>query len=281
MPSTRINPRLIAAAVLLSSAAVVGAIGDFPCSGSTDSQSCSAWSTDPDAQGEISSSAVCQPDPINTSMSYCGYAKAACSSNDQCDYGSCGSDGLCAGYLGDACSSDTDCQAFFFCGTDGTCGGTGGACANGDPSSPIPYPDQQCVSQTCDQTAQTCSAPPSSGVANGYGCSNDDMCASGTCNSSGVCAAAASQAAGSRKKRSFDCPASHVACAVGSSLNDGYECVNVETNLEQCGGCVTDGVGQDCTMISGVETVSCEAGRCLVLSCVPGLSVNADGTACQ
>ncbi|BGP18964.1 hypothetical protein JCM10213_004205 [Rhodosporidiobolus nylandii] len=277
MPSARVNPRTLLA-TLLAGAVAVQAIGDFPCAGSADAQSCSAWSTDPDAQGEISASAVCQPDPINTSISYCGYAKAACSSNDECDYGSCGSDGLCAGYLGDACSSDNDCQAFFFCGS-GVCGGENAACANGDPSSPIPNPEQQCVSQSCDTTTQTCAAPPSNGVANGFGCTSDDMCASGSCGSSAVCVAAASQGA-TRKKRSIECPANEVACAIGSSLSEGYECIDIQTNLEQCGGCVLNGEGQDCTAIFGVETVSCEAGSCLVLSCVPGLNVNAQGTAC-
>ncbi|GAA6042644.1 hypothetical protein JCM8097_008264 [Rhodosporidiobolus ruineniae] len=276
MPFARINRLALAAALLASS---VSAIGDFPCSGSTDSQSCSAWSTDADAQGVISATAVCQPDPINPTVSYCGYAKATCSSNDDCDYGSCGSDGRCAGYLGDACTQNTDCQAFFFCGTDGTCGGTGAACANGDPSSPIPNPEQQCVSQSCDTTAKTCAAPPAAGVANGFGCSTNTMCASGFCNSSAVCAAQASQAGGSRKKRGLDCPAQQAACAVGSSYG-AFECIDTQTNLEQCGGCVTDGSGQDCTAIFGAEGVECSAGRCLVLSCVPGLTVNAQATAC-
>ncbi|GAA5916232.1 hypothetical protein JCM6882_001116 [Rhodosporidiobolus microsporus] len=278
MPSTRFNPRaLFAAAAVLAAASAVNAIGDFPCAGSADSQSCSAWSTDPDAQGEIAATAVCQPDPINTSVSYCGYAHAACTSNLECDYGSC-SNGQCAGYLGDACSSDNDCQAFFFCGS-GTCGGAGAACANGDPSAPIPNPEQQCVSQTCDTTNRVCGAPPAAGVANGFGCSNNAMCASGFCNSASICAVAASQG-GSRKKRSIDCPANYVACPVGSSLSEGYECVDVQTDLEQCGGCVTNGEGQDCTDIFGAETVTCETGRCLVLSCAPGMSVNALGTAC-
>lgn len=97
------------ATALLAASKAVHAIGDFPCSGSTDSQSCAAWSVDPNAQGTISATAVCQPgayprkqllkgeltrllserstDPINTSMSYCGYAHAACTTGTDCDYG--------------------------------------------------------------------------------------------------------------------------------------------------------------------------------------------------
>ncbi|GAA5929032.1 hypothetical protein JCM3775_006716 [Rhodotorula graminis] len=266
------------ATVLLAAATTVHAIGDFPCAGVNGAQSCAAWAVDADAQGDISADAICQPDPINPSASYCGYAKAACTSNSQCDYGSCGSDGLCAGYLGDACTSNNDCQAFFFCGTDGMCGGTGAACANGDPANPIPSPDQQCVSQSCNASTQKCAAMPAAGVPNGFGCSGDSICASGWCSDNAVCALAASAAARNRKRSNMACPAHHTACSTG--LGDGFECIDADTNLEQCGGCTTDGTGVDCTAIFGVESVSCEAGRCLVLSCVPGLSVNAMATEC-
>jgi len=220
------------ATVLLAAATTVQAIGDFPCAGVNGAQSCAAWAVDADAQGDIAADAICQAgassfpcpwvlaeeeeqleltlrrrrriaDPINSTASYCGYAKAACTSNSQCDYGasscplaeldgddadprrpllragSCGSDGLCAGYLGDACTSNNDCQAFFFCGTDGMCGGSGAACANGDPANPIPSPDQQCVSQSCNTSTQKCAAMPAAGVPNGFGCSSDNICASG------------------------------------------------------------------------------------------------------
>ncbi|KAJ8296296.1 Peroxisomal adenine nucleotide transporter 1 [Rhodotorula toruloides] len=225
-------------------------------------------SVDPNAQGTISATAVCQPDPINTSMSYCGYAHAACTTGTDCDYGSC-SNGHCAGYLGDACSADTDCQAFFFCGTDGKCGGTGAACANGDASAPIPSPDQQCVSQSCDTTTKTCAAAPAAGVPNGFGCSGNTMCASGFCSTASVCSLAASPQA-RRKRSTHVCPANQVACSTG--LGDGYECIDSQTNLEQCGGCVADGTGVDCTAIFGVESVECDAGKCICLVCLGSTS---------
>ncbi|GAA6064127.1 hypothetical protein JCM10212_006766 [Sporobolomyces blumeae] len=277
--SSRRAALLVSALALFASApSSVVAIGDFPCSGSTDSQSCSAWSVDSEAQGEISATAVCQPDPINTSMSYCGYANAACTKDLDCDYGSCGTDGICKGYLGDPCpNGDNDCQAFFFCGTDGTCGGTGAPCANGDPSAPIPSPDEQCLSQTCDTSASTptCAAPPTKGVPNGYGCGSNDVCQSGYCSPDFVCALAASQGARQKMKRT-QCPADQLACAVG----DGYECIDAQSDLESCGGCVADGEGQDCTAIFGAEGVMCQQGRCVVESCVPGLQVSADETSC-
>lgn len=106
------NRILSIVSILLAASTAVHAIGDFPCSGTTDSQSCAAWSTDKDAQGVISPDAVCQPgkrcraaaverggtlltvahlplraDPVYPNISYCGYAHAACSNNTQCDYG--------------------------------------------------------------------------------------------------------------------------------------------------------------------------------------------------
>ncbi|ORY90684.1 hypothetical protein BCR35DRAFT_349630 [Leucosporidium creatinivorum] len=280
---------LLLSAVLLAASPAL-AIGDFPCDGSTDAQSCAAWSVDANAQGTISSTAECFPDPINPTISYCGYASAACTTGDDCDYGSCGSNGKCTGYLGDLCpNGQNDCQAFFFCGTDGRCGGTGAECANGAADSPIPNPEQQCVSQVCDTTTKTCTAPPTAGVPNGYGCGNGDICASGFCSSSDLCAVQPSGASSKKVKRYVlngsgpnvdSCPSGQTACAVGNSLSDGFECIDSQNNLEQCGGCVTNGEGEDCTMIHGVEAVECQQGRCIVLSCVPGLVVSADSAAC-
>lgn len=59
--TTMSNRILSIVSVLLAASTAVHAIGDFPCIGTTDSQSCAAWSTDKDAQGVISPDAVCQP----------------------------------------------------------------------------------------------------------------------------------------------------------------------------------------------------------------------------
>lgn len=119
------------------------------------------------------------------------------------------------------------------------------------------------------------------------------------------------------------CPSGQTACSVGNSLSDGFEvscpdlgdregerradprslsqCIDSQNNLEQCGGCVTNGEGEDCTMIHGVEAVECQQGRCIVrecrlsslltqalwltyypitVSCAPGLVVSPDNAAC-
>lgn len=53
------HPRLLSLALCLLTASSALAIGDFPCAGSADSQSCLLWSTDPQAQGVILASAAC------------------------------------------------------------------------------------------------------------------------------------------------------------------------------------------------------------------------------
>jgi len=298
MRLSRPQTLLLGALAALSLApTAVHAIGDFPCAGSSDSQSCADWSTDANAQGTISADAECVPDPIGSGISYCGYARAACTQATDCDYGSCGSDGFCAGYVGDECpNGDIDCQAFFFCGTNGRCGGDGAACANGDPSSPIPNPEQQCESLSCDETAMTCEAPPSDGMEGGSPCGVDSVCASDVCQTDSTCQAvslaAPSQAARQKKKRFVvgpgagvakffgECKRGFTACLVASSEHsENYECVNTDSNLEQCGGCANDG-GVDCTDLPGVEGVMCDAGRCVVLSCKPGLERSTDLAAC-
>jgi hypothetical protein len=51
---------------------------------------------------------------------------------------------------------------------------------------------------------------------------------------------------------------------------DPYECLDVRTNLESCGGCVPEGEivgpdgGKDCTAIDHINAVKCVAGKCIV-----------------
>ncbi|GAA5879458.1 hypothetical protein JCM3774_005217 [Rhodotorula dairenensis] len=74
-----------------------------------------------------------------------------------------------------------------------------------------------------------------------------------------------SQRARQRARRKLDtrCPTSYTAC----SLADGYECIDILTNLEQCGGCNADVGGMDCTTLRGVAGVGCVNGRCEIWAC--------------
>jgi hypothetical protein len=79
------------------------------------------------------------------------------------------------------------------------------------------------------------------------------------------------------------CPVSKARAMVGQRSNvDGpeafgidpelgpYECLDVRSNLESCGGCVPEGEvrgedgGQDCTAIEHVSTVECVSGKCII-----------------
>ncbi|CAK9780985.1 hypothetical protein CC85DRAFT_284606 [Cutaneotrichosporon oleaginosum] len=99
----------------------------------------------------------------------------------------------------------------------------------------------------------------------------------------------------------FLCPAAAVACPVAdldtitpesaaalegelASLADwfrvGFECIEPETELNQCGGCLALGKGQDCATIANARATACDAGACKVLSCKDGYVVSPEGKLC-
>jgi len=102
---------------------------------------------------------------------------------------------------------------------------------------------------------------------------------------------------------SFLCPGGSVACPVppasfdeitpesaanlGGSLNSladwfkiGFECIELATELNSCGGCLALGQGQDCSTIANARATGCEGGSCQVYSCFDGYVVTPDRTTC-
>lgn len=67
------------------------------------------------------------------------------------------------------------------------------------------------------------------------------------------------------EKDRVNCPASEIACPLPSG---DWECLDPEFTLDSCGGCVSEGTGVDCWSLEGVHGVGCDAGRCLVFSCL-------------
>ncbi|WWC61328.1 uncharacterized protein I303_103909 [Kwoniella dejecticola CBS 10117] len=79
------------------------------------------------------------------------------------------------------------------------------------------------------------------------------------------------------------CPEGLTACGL-SSVNDDYECIDILSDPESCGGCIThrhgvheelrDGTqgGTDCTALAGVLAtgVVCSVGQCEILACEEG-----------
>jgi len=85
------------------------------------------------------------------------------------------------------------------------------------------------------------------------------------------------------RKPYLACPTGLVPCLANgdaeTASNDIYECVDVTTSLQSCGGCslarnedgdIQDGQGTDCTTILNVRSVECKASSCVVTSCKAG-----------
>ncbi|KAI0916165.1 hypothetical protein AcW1_009987 [Taiwanofungus camphoratus] len=125
------------------------------------------------------------------------------------------------------------------------------------------------------------------------------------CGSATPCATSLSGRANSYVQKRIDTPAGittlgeaqlacqkhETVCGVYGGSSKGFECLDVNVQLESCGGCTvpnpfspatnTSAVGRDCTTIAGVDSVSCIAGRCAVASCTKGWVVSADGEECD
>ncbi|ORY34836.1 hypothetical protein BCR39DRAFT_133020 [Naematelia encephala] len=98
---------------------------------------------------------------------------------------------------------------------------------------------------------------------------------------------------------SFLCPGGSVACpipahessqspeALSTSLNSladwfkiGFECIELDSELNSCGGCLALGSGQDCSSIANARATGCESGSCAVYSCFDGYVVSPDRSTC-
>ncbi|BGP38399.1 hypothetical protein JCM10450v2_002344 [Rhodotorula kratochvilovae] len=239
---------------------------------------------------------------------FCGVQFAACTTDANCDNGRC-VNGQCSGRLAEACGADTECLGFLYC-TDpeinlvGTCGGDGVFCT--DPSAGIEdgtaaenYDtfNQYCVSGYCSVNAGgictnhvtlvgvDCSFDPE------FACTVDTFTGAAlTCDPTSLTCQLAPQPTGARararraaanggealfKRRA--CPLSHTACSIEGAK--GFECIDTQSNLEQCGACATEG-GVDCTTLPGVESVGCVAGTCEIWSCADGYNWDAATSTC-
>ncbi|CUA70137.1 hypothetical protein RSOLAG22IIIB_00485 [Rhizoctonia solani] len=88
-----------------------------------------------------------------------------------------------------------------------------------------------------------------------------------------------------RSLSSAHCPAGTEMCGV-LGRPDAWECLNVDEDLESCGGCAypffpSQQTGVDCSAIPGVEVVACRKGLCEVTKCISNWTISADGHACE
>ena len=71
-----------------------------------------------------------------------------------------------------------------------------------------------------------------------------------------------------RRNKIPNCPVGADLCPVPSTK--GFECLDIKSSLEACGGCPYSPGSVDCTSIPGAESVSCVDGKCEVHSCASG-----------
>ncbi|GAA5883304.1 hypothetical protein JCM16303_006677 [Sporobolomyces ruberrimus] len=107
-------------------------------------------------------------------------------------------------------------------------------------------------------------------------CSTGKSCIRGRqgyyCKAGALAAKPAGPSASARyaKREVAFCHEGTVACPImRGGLHGGFECVSIQTDIEQCGDCAVLG-GTDCTSIPGVADVACVAGFCRVEACASG-----------
>lgn len=124
-------------------------------------------------------------------------------------------------------------------------------------------------------------------------------CNDGWVNKNGICAETKAHKKQRLRQPISLCPTGETACPIlGSksfedfhhsqhqlaeflSAKGGYECLDVTTSLESCGGCSSTGQGTDCTKIPHSSGVGCSGGQCFIFSCEPGYVPSMDGSVCQ
>ncbi|KAI0724529.1 hypothetical protein C8T65DRAFT_5528 [Cerioporus squamosus] len=120
--------------------------------------------------------------------------------------------------------------------------------------------------------------------------------AGNTCpNTGGVGPSQIAAALRRRGPRATTCPGTQRSCPVygytysGRGYLKAYECVEVQKDLESCGGCVandspfgekTANGGRDCSAIPYVDSVTCQRGSCVIERCTSGYAVSTDGQRC-
>jgi len=107
--------------------------------------------------------------------------------------------------------------------------------------------------------------------------------------SNGVCGTSPRGAASqvpTRKRYYPTCETGKTMCGVPNG-GKGYDCVDINTNVESCGGCVVASPfgnnvadGKNCKTIPNVDEAVCDAGTCKVVSCKNGLNVSNSHDSC-
>ncbi|GAA5844255.1 hypothetical protein JCM9279_001741 [Rhodotorula babjevae] len=170
------------------------------------------------------------------------------------------------------------------------------------------------VTAECDTKkvlGESCASDPTYGCTSGLACDPSSLKCTRSLGGSGPAAPGASQRARSRSRRAVAqghqavvvarshpaagaaaaglkaralCPAGRQACALAvglgsSGVQGGFECVDTQSALEQCGACAAQG-GVDCTALPNVAAVGCVQGVCEVWACEDGFLFDPIAAAC-
>jgi hypothetical protein len=137
-----------------------------------------------------------------------------------------------------------------------------------------------------DSTSKKCSFPENAVEAPTSSDVCAFTCASGTTICDGKCKKSCASAVPQRRQQlpmptsAPRCPLNQEMCRFGQS----FKCVNTQTSLVSCGGCMNarrSKRGKDCSEIPGVDAVACRRGVCEVETCLKGYTFNAEDGSCS
>jgi len=83
------------------------------------------------------------------------------------------------------------------------------------------------------------------------------------------------------KKSRTLCPLGLEACPLPGLTAGDYDCLDTTSELTSCGGCASNGRGQDCSALPGAWNVACEQAACKIYTCAQGFRLSLDGKSCQ
>ncbi|KAF8334837.1 hypothetical protein F5887DRAFT_990235, partial [Amanita rubescens] len=61
-----------------------------------------------------------------------------------------------------------------------------------------------------------------------------------------------------------NCPRGQTSCPITNAHGSRHECVNIKSDLDNCGGCAATGKGAVCGKERGVRAASCDGGICYI-----------------
>jgi len=120
-----------------------------------------------------------------------------------------------------------------------------------------------------------------------FTCSSDYILCNGACFSGSICPSSSASRRSLEEQHRLGrrlCPVGKEPCG-GYKGPKSYECIDITSTLDSCGGCVFplfggNSTGRDCSIIPGAGSVRCHESKCAVMTCTSGWRVSEDGESC-